>query len=221
MGNTISGIVSSSNNIQVFPCGGRAPWFDMGSRVTSEYSLTSIINKLIDRDAFCITNAWQGSGDFLFNIKGYIFSVTAVELKKIIDTIKENSGGTLPGEIYAHVAISQSTVDGNKYGKLLPIDEDNIFISSDSRQTSSDDSYIMDKDSLFRGVMFTNNDEVADIASLSNADYNIYTLKLLQNITTNGDNYTATVPDESKIKFITDTEHNRSVIIDDGCLDGD
>ena len=37
-----------SENIRIFPCGGRNATLDAAARLTTEYNLVSIINRLVD-----------------------------------------------------------------------------------------------------------------------------------------------------------------------------
>jgi hypothetical protein len=38
----------NSENIEVFPCGGRDSQYDATAKLTTEYNLVSIINRLVD-----------------------------------------------------------------------------------------------------------------------------------------------------------------------------
>ena len=78
-----------SNNIRVFPTTQREN-VDPSAKFTTEYNLTSLLNKLLDRKAFVIT-----SDDYFkcinkivdsleFNIMGYFFSINSLDLSVVI-----------------------------------------------------------------------------------------------------------------------------------------
>lgn len=78
----------TSKNIAVFPAVNRdiEQSNDIYSRHTSEQFLTGIVNKLIDRDGFVITEKedFKSGLHFAFNIHGYYFEID--DLDKIIKT---------------------------------------------------------------------------------------------------------------------------------------
>jgi len=78
----------TSKNIAVFPAVNRdiEQSNDIYSRHTSEQFLTGIVNKLIDRDGFVITEKedFNSGLRFAFNIHGYYFEID--DLDKIIKT---------------------------------------------------------------------------------------------------------------------------------------
>jgi hypothetical protein len=78
-----------SESIKVFPCGRRSSVYDNDSRLTTEYNLVSIINRLVDRDSFIVTDVDFNVGInpsaandinktklFSFNIGGYLFTTS-------------------------------------------------------------------------------------------------------------------------------------------------
>jgi hypothetical protein len=86
-----------SDKISVFPCGGRNATYDQFARLTTEYNLVSIINRLVDKKSFIVTshNAFSGKEDapsssYMFNIGGYLFNVEG-GIKFIINSLGEPS----------------------------------------------------------------------------------------------------------------------------------
>ena len=74
-----------SDNIRVYPCSNRNPESDYMARLTTEYNLVSIINRLVDMKSFCVSTFYSHSLDsisyiseFMFNINGYLFNLNNV-----------------------------------------------------------------------------------------------------------------------------------------------
>jgi hypothetical protein len=77
----------SSDNILVFPCGRRKSKYDITARLTTEYNLVSIINRLVDKESFLITDIALSAGFaisektlFSFNIGGYLFTTSIADV---------------------------------------------------------------------------------------------------------------------------------------------
>ena len=80
-----------SENIRVFPCGGRNVTKDANARLTTEYNLVSIINRLVDQGSFVITPTYSYSAnntnEFVFNIGGYLFTLNASGLNELFSVL--------------------------------------------------------------------------------------------------------------------------------------
>ena len=83
-------ITIQSNNIRVFPTTQREI-VDPSAKFTTEYNLTSLLNKLLDRKAFVITpdsaiRVTKGTDNkyrintLEFNIEGYFFVINNLDL---------------------------------------------------------------------------------------------------------------------------------------------
>lgn len=87
-----------SENIRVFPCGGRNVTKDANARLTTEYNLVSIINRLVDQGSFVITPTYSYSAnnanEFVFNIGGYLFTLNASGLDELF------SDSVLPATLF-------------------------------------------------------------------------------------------------------------------------
>ena len=104
----------SSNSIKIFPAVRRTGSADPFSRLMSESTITSIINRLIDYDGFVIThsaadNKSISSGVFEFNVFGYYIRIadvsellsnftSAVDVDLIYASILLDETETNPGE---------------------------------------------------------------------------------------------------------------------------
>lgn len=96
----------ASNLIEVFPSTKRTAEYQKSARQLSEKNLVSIINKLIDTDAFVITSAGTIANTSIgieFNMHGYYFKVSSIQ--SIIDATSN------PDSIYANIII-ESDDDG-------------------------------------------------------------------------------------------------------------
>lgn len=95
-----------SDSIKVFPCANRTGENVTYSRLTTEANIVSLINKLISRDGFVISDSFDVSSDtgiFEFNIHGYYFQVKAYELYNLITSVLGS-----PSTVYANIFIDTS-----------------------------------------------------------------------------------------------------------------
>lgn len=108
----------NSNNIKVFPAARRTGSADPFSRLMSESTITSIINKFLNTEGFVITDSTGtiSSGAFEFNIYGYYIKVEHVE-----DLISQFSSAN---KIYAAIYLdsSQTGVNNLRYTQLVGVD---------------------------------------------------------------------------------------------------
>ena len=198
----------SSDNILVFPCGRRHSDYDITARLTTEYNLVSIINKLVDRESFIVTDVDFTSGItaenettlFCFNIGGYLFTTTP---KDIFDAVKDSSATN----IYAYINKNTLTLndDGNINQELVELA---AFTSNGNNIDTS--ATLLDSGAAnaeqFVGVNFIGADTKPEGMYIS---LHLFTKK----------NSCWYFVEDSKIKFETNKEGtHRSVRIDDGEL---
>lgn len=96
----------ASNLIEVFPSTKRTAEYQKSARQLSEKNLVSIINKLIDTDAFVITSPGTVTNLTMgieFNMHGYYFKVSNIQA--VIESTNN------PNSIYANIII-ESDEDG-------------------------------------------------------------------------------------------------------------
>ena len=220
----------NSASIKVFPCGGRNKDSDPLARLTTEYNLVSIINRLVDKDSFIVTTHENGTriSDtkyqneyYQVNIGGYLFTINAV--KDIFDAAASTSS---EGQ-YLNASIRVDT--DSYYQQLGPLTE---------LPSYTYDNGILDNDYGFVGISFDCSDEKFQNTSeltlfersfVIDDETGTYYLK-------SDGNYTKTEPanyigkkysptnnwvecEDSKIKFETKIDGSaRSVRIDDGEL---
>ena len=107
-----------SSKIKVFPSARRNYSGDQFSRLMSESSLVSIVNKLVDTDGFVITSSYTADSPIEFNIHGYYFNVSDVD--DITDSFSSLSTG---GKVYAIITLSSATTGGVTFTELSGIDD--------------------------------------------------------------------------------------------------
>ena len=126
-----------SENIRIFPCGGRNATLDAAARLTTEYNLVSIINRLVDQGSFVITPSYSyvanNTNEFTFNIGGYLFTLNAYGVNELIELIKNVKSGT--NETTSLIDTSTGTavsgkklclvayIEPTKYGESSPFQE--------------------------------------------------------------------------------------------------
>lgn len=186
-----------SSSISVFPCGNRGKFentnFNLQSRLTSEYNLTSIINQLVDKNSFVISPSDTSkpvntSSPISFNINGYYFKIDSIE-----NAIGEFSSSN---NLYASIQLKTTNVPG--FGNMIELsdtDSNSTVLAGDSGETLDD--------AVFTGL---------DVSDVLRSGPNVYSLHILKK-----DGGSWYVPPESTIRFITDSTR-RSVKIDDGEL---
>ena len=129
----------NSSNIQVFPTTKRSG-IDKRSKLLSEANLTNIVNMLLDKKAFVITNInsieiQDNSNNIIlesdsileFNILGYYFKIDSIQalLDKIFDSYTDlvNSVTNNKVSIYANI----DTVQIGDYEELYGTDNLNVY----------------------------------------------------------------------------------------------
>lgn len=189
---------TKSNNIQIFPVTNR-PKYDPAGRLTTEYNLTSLLNKLLDVDGFVITtnpdaiNTINSEVPFDFNIHGYM-----IHIKNIKDIIPSNV--TINGtQIYAILKIQTAS----NSAKNLRVDHISGGDDDNDNNTSNDNN------SEYTGIIF---ETLAPKQTLpTSPGVKEYYLPILEYC--DGE---WSIPVESKLKFKTNSEGYSSVAIDDG-----
>ena len=180
----------SSGNIQIFPIANRMIQDPLG-RLTTEYNLTSILNKLLDVDGFVVS--WN-EPNIIFNLHGYLITAN---LENIIGSFSDN--------IYASITITDYTSTNTTNNNIKAYEEK--FLAQLNGSDSGDGAQ-----SQYTGVTFS--------SSSPNQTDGVYYLHLLTESDSNDDsNDTVSwvIPENSKIKFKTN-EYHRSISIDDGIL---
>lgn len=110
-----------SHKIKVFPCGGRNRNYDPLARLTTEYNLVSMINRLVDRDSFIVTTHANNEIDtnsldyYQINIGGYLFTINAI--KDIFDA----AGGLQTDKKYLNAKIRIDSYVDSHYQQLGPL----------------------------------------------------------------------------------------------------
>lgn len=198
-----------SNSIKVFPCGGRNSEFDVAAKLTTEYNLVSIINRLVDQKSFVVSDTvpsiTPGSSpstfttDFVFNLNGYLFSTTDATFGGLINNENEVKGNYIVAYIYP-----EGYGNGGAYTQLSPLDATSIDF------TTVEYGGILDNNGSFTGVEF-------GLVGPQSDDDTAVTKTQLPLLQYNGTKWI--IPPDSKIKFRTTTDgSSRSVTIDDGEL---
>lgn len=181
-----------SNKITMFPSAGRNPSVDPTSRLTTEYNLVNIVNRLLttDKNGFVITQTYSAGNPLEFCVKGYYFKVDRGDsITGIDDGIFNNST-----KIYAYVNITSPT-GSDEFSEL-----------SDISNQNSAETYPLDTNDGFVGVAFTDT-----LPALS--DY----LLILSRATTSG---AWSIPKESQVRYRIKSPMSTTVTlsIDDGDL---
>ena len=172
-----------SNNIRVYPCSNRNPESDYTARLTTEYNLVSIINRLVDMKSFCVST-FQGCylgddttkslissiNEFMFNINGYLFNLNNItadadkpgQFTQLVSYLKEQFDiAETNNTLYACICVGQSS-DNSPFIELLSSTEAPSSASSTalSQEQIKSGSYLgnMDVkdggDTYFNGVTF-------------------------------------------------------------------
>ena len=107
-----------SNNIVMFPSAKRNPTYDSTSRLTTEYNLVNLVNRLVCNDklsygsGFVITNKIDSTNKMLeFCIDGYYFRVE--DYTQLVGLFSN------PSSIYAAISVSS---DLRVFNELQPLD---------------------------------------------------------------------------------------------------
>lgn len=228
---TSENISIKSNNIRVFPTTQRENT-DPSAKFTTEYNLTSLLNKLLDRKAFVITpdsalsvktiNNNQCIEILEFNIMGYFFNIIDLDLTSIIQN-SENPNLT-SGYINALIKVSrQDYTEGTvfrNWWQLQGTDDDTqtaqqVYngISFEATDTSTFIPMVEYKSGIDLGIS-----EPLSQLSGEAGDIVIYKFTILQYSKANSI-LSVQIPADSRIKFQTNkdgTQH--SLAIDDGEL---
>lgn len=139
-----------STNIKVFPAVRRSGTADPFSRLMSESTITSIINRLVDYEGFVITRSSEDnksitSGVFEFNVFGYY-----VKIADVASLLSNFSSANNNDVIYAYVEIDTfNTAPGQTYNlsyeQLVGQDDNNLYkgVTFQIGEPSSDDIHYL------------------------------------------------------------------------------
>ena len=219
----------ASRNISVFTTTLREG-VDPAAKYTTEYNLTSLINKLIDKDAFVIDNNVSVSnftmGSLDFNIMGYYFSLKDVNLEDLVSSMGTNT----IEYINATIKIAEQSYNGtnfkNWYQLTNPIEEEETIDSSKPTtyykgvELSRNSYTTFDNEAIGDGFQKDGSKNIRTKQE-SSATFtgNIYKFTILKVFKDLSGNYIFSIPAESKIKFETNKSgSHHSVTIDDGEL---
>ena len=160
----------STDKITVFPVSNKPS--EPNSRLLTEYNLTHIVNRLVDKSSFVITSndsdtIKDQTGPFEFNIEGYYVKI--IDLKDLIEQFSEVTS------IYAKIGIKPSQADNNNFQELKGEE---------------------DEAGLYTGVNFTDTIEAQSTVEEASAIY--YNLKLLEKSSASNN---WQIPRESKVRF--------------------
>ena len=196
-----------STNILVFPSTLRSK--DPAASYTTEYNLTALLNRLLDRRGFVITNATSIDNNVLsnfeFNIMGYIFNLTTIDLTKI-----EGYRTTEYKYLNASINIKYDSYSGldkfknwQQLSGIDTLDQTNPQYTGLTLEWSDVECNDDNEHTVQAGVI----------------DGTDYRLTLLERTINGVNTYAFNIPQKSKVKFETSTNgSNRSVTIDDGVL---
>ena len=209
----------SDTQVQVYPSANRLMELDLKARLTDEFNITNLVNRLLDTDGYVITKNVYENGlnkgivdknEFEFCIKGYYFRVGTAG--KII-TLFEGSYGVGEGQIptiYANMYLGQMTrtvPNSNNVTytsqTLLGIEENgNTYVPTYLDEVNG-------VTSRFLGIGFSLEKVVAE---------NVYSLLILRREKDSDGNEWNRIPQESKIKMQSTALTDVSVKISDGIL---
>lgn len=200
-----------SENIIVFPATQRTK--DAAASFTTEYNLTSLINKLLDVDAFVVSHELESTGDTIkniqFNIRGYYFDCVNIQKP---DTTLPDDTLYLNAQIQIKRANYSTSDNFQNYQQLQGID----ITNSPNEDVYKGLDLAWETEAHFPDP---STGKLESIIDMSAEPTEIITFTLIKR-QKNGESYTFTIPQESKLKLkTTKNGSQRSVTIDDGVLE--
>lgn len=208
-----------SNNIRVFPTTQREN-VDPSAKFTTEYNLTSLLNKLLDRKAFVITSdddlvcTSKVIDSLEFNIMGYFFSITNLDLSDIM------TGDS--GYIDAVIQITrQDYISGVNFKNWWQLGGSDTSPNTPETSNYTGITFRRSNNPTFTPMLQHISDESDDgisdpnnVGTADNGDVVEYNFTILQY-----NSLHAWIPKDSRIKFQTNTDGSQhSLAIDDGEL---
>ena len=193
----------ASNDIKMFPSSNRNPENDATSRLTTEYNLVNIVNRLITDNidgtkpaGFVITETADSNSPFEFSIHGYYFYIP--QLSSLTDSFTSETN------IWGSIKMSSDTSNAGLFEyitKFDPNEASGAYTLDGTNRVSE-----LDGTNEFLGVKFTDDKQT---------DPGVYSVHLL---TKSGNNWV--IPEDSKIRFRLKSPMNNIVTlkIDDGQL---
>lgn len=228
-----------SDNIKVFPTTQRSNK-DASARMMTEFNLTSIINRLVDKKCFVISGDQLDNdgyfaidnGRFEFNIFGYYFSILNItELLKAVTVSPDKSLYDIMQQKQhldtepSAILFKAEDIDSSKLHIVAKIqitgNTDNINNMSWQRLEGTDTDT---ENSQYNGIEFSLEDGSKFTTDSYYIEGNTRVFSILQLIErpyTGEDiitKYNLRIPANSKVKFAT-SSLNQSIRIDDGRLD--
>ena len=176
-----------SNNINVFPCGSRNKNFDPFARLSTEYNLISIINRLVDKDSFIVTTHPKNmdlSNDkepYIINIKGYLFTIS-IGVQGIINNLsRDDNGNYIIAEIVTSHYYGNDGNDDSIFQMLSPLKRGNTSLSYDYVEVNSINGYTPISDGSNIYYKENNDGEYTYIRHIIDSQDNERYYKCLQN----------------------------------------
>lgn len=127
----------TTNNIEVFPSTKRVD-AQRTSRLLVESNLVSLVNRLVDKDSFVITQEFATNKPVELNLNGYYFKIASGEDLTSLATNNET-------RIWASIVVTAPSAQEGLYAELYGQDDDNMYkgltitcSNSDSEPTISD-----------------------------------------------------------------------------------
>ena len=204
----------NSENIIVFPATQRTQ--DAAASFTTEYNLTSLINKLLDVDAFVVSHDLDSTGDAVkniqFNIRGYYFD--CVDIQKP-DASQSDDELYLNAKIRIKRANYGTSDNFQNYQQLQGTDI--VITENQITRNIYEGLYLAWENAAY--FPDPSSGKLNSIIDKSAEPTEIITFTLIKRQKTTG-GYTFTIPQESKLKLRTTQNGNqRSISIDDGVLE--
>ena len=208
-----------SSDIRVFPTIKREE-VDPTAKFTTEYNLTSLLNKLLDRKAFVITDEVVINNDIIsnleFNIMGYLFNISSLNITNfLMDSSNKYLNATIT------VNISKDGILNNPVYNYWTLNSEDNTNTDDGQQYYDGIIFTPAAEPTFIPMLEYKKEYKPDLGLSSVATINEdtsfaqYTFTILEKLNDN----TIRIPPDSKIKFQTNLSgRQHSLAIDDGEL---
>ena len=213
-----------SNNIRVFPTTQREN-VDPSAKFTTEYNLTSLLNKLLDRKAFVITsddalktgyhNDNKKIDNLEFNIMGYFFSMIDFEIGEYMTGDSGYINAIIKITSQDYIASDSNTLKFGNWWQLNGSD-DSDYYSGITFETASTPTFTPMKDHLSDETDIGTSDPQSQKTAQA-AETFTYKFTILQYDKKSPQ--VVLITKDSRIKFQTNTDGSQhSLAIDDGEL---
>ena len=203
----------SDTQVQIYPSANRLMERDYKARLTDEFNVTNLANRVLDTNAFVIThnryndngfNLGITNGVFEFSIKGYYFRVN--DSDKILQLFPNLPNG---GVIYANMYLGE--IERNIPNSNMTYTSQTLLGIEEGENSTYNPTYldeVGDVDTHFLGIGFST--ELIEAT-------NVYSLAIIMREDVGGNHYYR-IPQDSKIKMQSTPYTDMSVKISDGIL---